>query len=192
MQTPVLENQIVKLIPLTIDNYTHLNEIAAEDKLIQYSPSDISTPEKFLAYVAEALKGEKAGKTMPFIIYDKRSESYAGCTRFGLIDPVNKVLHIGWTWIGKKFQGTGLNKEVKYLMLKYAFEVLEFHKIEFRVDERNLRSRKAVEKIGGKLEGILRENVIMTDGFRRNTCCFGILKSEWPIIKNSVFGQKGS
>ena len=190
MQTPVLENQIVKLIPLTIDNYTYLNEIAAEDKLIQYSPSDISTPEKFRAYVAEALKGEKAGKTMPFIIYDKRSGSYAGCTRFGLIDPVNSVLHIGWTWIGKKFQGTGLNKEVKYLMLKYTFEVLEFHKIEFRVDERNLRSRKAVEKIGGKLEGTLRENVIMTDGFRRNTCCFGILKSEWPTIKISVFGQK--
>jgi RimJ/RimL family protein N-acetyltransferase len=72
-------------------------------------------------------------------------------------------------------------------MLQYAFETLEFEKVEFRIDERNGRSRKAVENIGGTLEGILRSDTVMIDGFRRNTCCYGILKSEWQDIKRTIF-----
>ena len=99
----------------------------------------------------------------------------------------NRVLEIGSTWIGREFQGTGLNKNMKFLMLQYAFEDLKFNKVEFRVDERNTLSRKAVESIGGILEGILRKNVLMLDGFKRNTCCYGILKEEWPKLKEIVF-----
>jgi RimJ/RimL family protein N-acetyltransferase len=76
---------------------------------------------------------------------------------------------------------------MKFLMLQYAFETLEFEKVEFRIDERNGRSRKAVQNIGGTLEGILRSDTLMNDGFRRNTCCYGILKSEWQSIKMTVF-----
>jgi RimJ/RimL family protein N-acetyltransferase len=72
-------------------------------------------------------------------------------------------------------------------MLQYAFESLKFEKVEFRVDERNIRSRKSVEKIGGALEGILRKNVYLLDGFKRNTCCYGILEEEWTGIKRSIF-----
>lgn len=179
MKTPILENERTKLIPLTLKNYKRISHIASENKLIHYSPSNISTSEAFKNYVDTALALKKEQKAMPFIIYDKKTEAYAGCTRFGHIDWHNKVLHIGWTWIGRNFQGTGLNKYIKQLMLNYAFNELDFEKVEFRVDERNLQSRKAVEKLGAKLEGILRSNTIMLDGFRRNTCCYGILKSEW-------------
>jgi RimJ/RimL family protein N-acetyltransferase len=103
------------------------------------------------------------------------------------IDWDNKVLEIGATWIGREFQGTGLNANMKFLMLQYAFETLNFEKVEFRIDERNTRSRKAVEKLGAKLEGILRKNVYLNDGFKRNTCCYGMLREEWKNIKNSVF-----
>ena len=72
-------------------------------------------------------------------------------------------------------------------MLQYAFETLVFEKVEFRIDERNIRSRKAVEKIGGTLEGVLRKDTLMQDGFRRSTCCYGILKEEWPKIKETIF-----
>lgn len=95
------------------------------------------------------------------------------------IDWKNKVLHIGATWIGREFQGTGLNAQMKALMLKHAFKTMDFEKIEFRIDERNIRSRKAVEKLGGVLEGTLRKNVYLLDGFKRNTCSHGILKEEW-------------
>ncbi|GAB5563039.1 MAG: GNAT family protein [Winogradskyella sp.] len=185
--TPTLENTRVRLSPLTLDNYHNLNAIANEKDLIYYSPSKISSPEALKDYVEIAIKGNEEGTIIPFLVFDKASQRYAGSTRFGLINWKNKVLHIGWTWIGQEFQGTGLNKNMKFLMLQYAFETLEFEKVEFRIDERNKKSRKAVEKLGATLEGILRKDVVMNDGFRRSTCCYGILKEEWPLIKMTIF-----
>ena len=182
-----LENKRVKLVLLTLSNYKTLESIAQEKDLIYYSPSDISTPEKLRDYIQVAVEGYKHNVTIPFIIYDKEKEAYAGSTRFGLINWKNKVLHIGWTWIGHNFQGTGLNTNIKFLMLEYAFESLKFEKVEFRIDERNTKSRKAVEKLGATLEGILRKDTVMNDGFRRSTCCYGILKEEWQSIKATIF-----
>ena len=187
MTIPKLENQRVKLTLLDLSNYKHLIEIAKEKDLIYYSPSDISTPEKLKEYVATAVDGYYHKTAIPFIIFDKKKNVYAGSTRFGNVNYKNKVLHIGWTWLGKEFQGTGLNKNIKFLMLQYAFETLQFEKVEFRIDERNILSRKAVEGIGGKLEGVLRKDTIMQDGFKRNTCCYGILKEEWKTIKSEIF-----
>ena len=187
MKAPTLENERVKLALLDLSNYKHLVDIAKQDNLIQYSPSDISTPEKLKAYVQVAVDGYYHKNIIPFIIYDKKAQAYAGSTRFGLIDWTNKVLHIGWTWIGKEFQGTGLNKHMKFLMLQYAFEELQFEKVEFRIDERNVVSRKAVEKIGASLEGILRKDTLMPDGFKRSTCCYGILQEEWFFIQSTYF-----
>ncbi|MFL0352779.1 GNAT family N-acetyltransferase [Xanthomarina sp. GH4-25] len=187
MTAPQLENTFVKLSLLDLSNYKQLHDIASEKDLIYYSPSNISTPDTLKEYVQTAVDGYYRKTTIPFIIYDKKTKTYAGSTRFGLINWNNKVLHIGWTWIGKKFQGSGLNKQMKFLMLQYAFETLLFEKVEFRIDERNIRSRKAAEKLGATLEGVLRKDTLMQDGFRRNTCCYGILKEEWPDIKKTVF-----
>jgi len=187
MTAPTLENDFVKLSLLDLSNYEYLLDIAQQKNLIQFSPSDIATPEKLRAYVQDAVDGYYHKTTIPFIIYDKRTQNYAGCTRYGLINKTNKLLHIGWTWIGKEFQGTGLNTHMKFLMLQYAFENLQFDKVEFRIDERNTTSRKAVEKLNATLEGILRKDTLMLDGFKRSTCCYGILKEEWPEIKRMVF-----
>ncbi|MGJ8592344.1 MAG: GNAT family N-acetyltransferase [Aquaticitalea sp.] len=189
MNAPLLENDFVKLSLLDLSNYKHLCDIAKQKDLIYYSPSDISSDKSLKAYVQAAIEGYNEKTTVPFLIYDKTKKEYAGSTRFGLINWTNKVLHIGWTWFGTEFQGTGLNMQVKFLMLHYAFETLAFEKVEFRIDERNARSRKAVEKIGGTLEGILRKDTLMGDGFRRSTCCYGILKEEWTEIKNRVFKE---
>lgn len=186
MKAPTLENNRVKLSLLDLSNFKHISEVAQQDKLIQYSPSDISTAEKLKSYVQTAVDGYYHKTIIPFLIYDKQKQNYAGSTRFGLINWKNKVLHIGWTWIGKQFQGTGLNANMKLLMLQYAFENLEFDKVEFRIDERNMASRKAVEKLGATLEGILRKDTLMLDGFKRSTCCYGILKTEWPEIKSEL------
>lgn len=186
MKIPTLENDRVKLTLLDLSNYKHLESIAQEKDLIFYSPSDISTPEKLRAYVEVAVDGYYHKTTIPFIIYDKEKQAYSGSTRFGLINWKNKVLHIGWTWIGHNFHGTGLNANMKFLMLQYVFEKLDFEKVEFRIDERNNKSRRAVEKLGATLEGILRKDTLMKDGFRRSTCCYGILKAEWPNIKATV------
>lgn len=108
-----LENERVKLSPLTMDNYKVLIPIASQENLVQYSPSDIATPNSLKNYVTIALQQLTAGTSIPFIIYDKKQGVYAGCTRYMNINYKNKVLHIGSTWIGREFQGTGLNTEMK-------------------------------------------------------------------------------
>ena len=191
MKAPTLENKRVKLSLLDLSNYKHLETIAQQKDLIYYSPSDISTPEKLRDYVQLAVDGYYHKIVIPFIVFDKATQTYAGSTRFGLINWKNKLLHIGWTWIGHEFQGTGLNLNMKFLMLQYAFETLDFEKVEFRIDDRNNKSRRAVEKLGATLEGILRKDVPMKDGYRRNTCCYGILKEEWPGIKAELLKVVG-
>jgi RimJ/RimL family protein N-acetyltransferase len=177
-----LKNTRLRLEPLEMAHTPLLLPIAMEDKLVQYSPSDIDQPDTLRAYIAKALSDHADGSAIPFAIFDKRIDSYAGCTRYMNIDSTNKVAEIGSTWIGRAFQGTGLNTAMKHLMLHHGFGALGFEKIEFRIDERNMRSRKAVEKIGAVLEGVLRENVYLLDGYKRNTCCYGILKKEWDPI----------
>lgn len=177
----ILENNIVRLELLTLENYKLIQDIAFQKDLIYYSPSTISTKKHLKLYVESAVNQFKNDLAIPFIILDKRTNTYAGSTRFGMINPKYKVLHIGWTWLGKIHQGTGLNTAIKDLMINYAFNKMDMEKIEFRIDERNLKSRKAVEKLNAKLEGILREDTLMQDGFKRSTCCYGLLKREWNI-----------
>lgn len=187
MQGPTLEDKRVRLTVLDLTNYKHLLAIAQEPNLVQYSPSKIDTPDDLKTYVQTAVDGYYHKTVVPFLIFDKQQQAYAGCTRFANIDRHNKKLEIGWTWLGKAFQGTGLNTHVKFLMLRYAFETLNFDKVIFRVDERNLRSRKAIEKLGAALEGILKKDMLMLDGFKRNTCVYGILKEDWTGIKENKF-----
>lgn len=187
MTLPIIENKRVKLTLLDLSNYKQLAKIALQPDLVQYSPSKIDTTEHLKLYVQNAVDCYYQKSAIPFIIFDKQANLYAGSTRFMNINWNDKVLEIGSTWIGKEFQGTGLNTNMKYLMLEYAFEVLNFEKVEFRIDERNLRSRMAVEKLSCKLEGILRKNLYLLDGFKRNSCCYGILKEEWEINKTEIF-----
>jgi len=184
---PILENDFVALYPLQKEDINKLEVIALEDNLTQYSPSFITSKEELYAFINNALAAREKLTAIPFAIFDKAKEQFVGSTRFGNINPLNKVLHIGWTWISKSVQGTGVNKQMKFLMLQYAFEILEYEKVEFRVDERNIRSRIAVERIGGVLEGTLRKDTLMKDGYRRSTCCYGILKSEWSKTKETIF-----
>jgi RimJ/RimL family protein N-acetyltransferase len=187
-----LENLRVKLSPLKLEDSDHLFPIAQQEKLVQYSPSDIATLPALKNFIGMALEQQLQKTGIPFVIFDKKTQSYAGCTRYMNIDWHNRVLHIGSTWIGREFQGTGLNANVKFLMLQHAFEEMDFEKVEFRIDERNKRSRKAVEKLGAKLEGVLRENVYLLDGFKRNTCCYGVLRHEWRRIKSERFANYSS
>ncbi len=187
MKAKTLENKRAKLLPLEAFHYRDLLPLSKQVDLYQYGSSDISTPYKLKAYMNEAFVKKEQGLALPYIIYDKNLERFGGSTRFGNIDKKNKVVHIGWTWLGDDFRGSGLNQHIKFLMLQYAFEPMGYEKVAFRIDERNARSRRAVEKIGGKLEGILRKNVITKNDFRRSSACYGILREEWPIIKDTIF-----
>jgi RimJ/RimL family protein N-acetyltransferase len=187
---PTLENRRVLLRPMQSTDVALLAPLAlSQPELYRLMTSYIHSPEDLCRFVQQGVMDRDAGISIPFIVFDKQSDQVAGSTRFGHIEDQHKRLEIGWTWIGKEFQGTGLNKAMKYLMLEYAFEVMGMNRVEIRTNELNLRSRKAIESIGGSFEGILRHHMINDDGSLRNTVYYSILKEEWPAIKASRFDQ---
>lgn len=183
-----LENEFIKLAPLQEKHLQDLLPIALENpKLLQYSPSLFGTEIHLKNYIESALEPRSEKLRYPFIIFDKKAEKYVGSTSFGNISNKDLRLEIGWTWLDKKVQGTGLNKRCKFLLLSFVFEKLKFERLELKTDARNQQSRKAIEKIGGKLEGELRSHILMTDGHRRDTVYYSILKNEWENIKKTIF-----
>jgi RimJ/RimL family protein N-acetyltransferase len=176
----ILENEAVQLRPLTMEDLPLLLPFALQEpELWKYSTVEAAGEAHLAAYMRQALDARKAGKEYPFIVFDKRQQAYAGSTRFYDIQPVHKTLQLGYTWYGKRFQGTGLNKHCKYLLLQYAFETLGVERVEFRADANNEKSIAAMKSIGCTVEGILRSNLLRPDGTRRNSIVLSILRHEW-------------
>ena len=188
-QNIILENDIVRLEPLEENHFSLLLPVAMHHDLWLYTVAKIKTPEHFRKYFDTAME-EKNGKvSYPFAIYDKLKNEWAGSTRFSNIEFHHKKLEIGWTWIKPSLQGTGFNKHCKFLLLRYGFEVLQLNRIELKTSLLNLKSQKAMLKIGAVKEGILRKNIINDDGTTRDTVYFSFLNEEWPAIKISVFKE---
>lgn len=182
-----LENIRVCLEPLHEKHLEELSSIAIKyPNLLQYSPSAFGTTEHLKEYIQTALNARKRESRYAFAIYDKQQRRYIGSTSYGSVSIKDARLEIGWTWLDKGIQGTGLNSYSKHLLLTHAFEVLNMQRVEFRTDVRNLQSRKAIEKVGGQFEGELRSHTLMVDGHRRNTVCYSILKEEWPSAKLQI------
>jgi RimJ/RimL family protein N-acetyltransferase len=134
-------------------------------------------------YIDKAISLRADHLRYTFTVYDKKANAWAGTTSFLNISNADDRLEIGATWYGKAFQRSGLNRNCKYLVLEYAFEKLNAQRVELKTDERNIASRKAIEKIGGKFEGILRSHTVLYDGYRRNTVYYSILQPEWMELK---------
>ena len=183
----ILENSFVLIRPINKTDIDNLLAVATKNKdLPQFSPTPIYTKELLKMYIEKAVDNRQNKNRYTFVVFDKKQNAFAGSTSFLNISDVDDRLEIGATWYGKEFQRTGLNRNCKYLLLEYAFDNLNAERVEFKTDERNLASRKAIEKIGGQFEGILRRHTLMYDGFRRNTVCYSILKSEWNDLKNQL------
>lgn len=173
-----LTNSRVILKPLQLEDELALQEIANEKNLWTYGLTDLSKPGELKRYIEKAIKSREEGTCAVWTITDKESGRVAGCTRLGEISWEDERGQIGWTWIGKDFQGSGLNKAIKLLILEYGFNTLNLNRIELKADERNLRSRKAILGIGAKEEGTLRQHMKTHNSFLRNTVFYSILKSE--------------
>lgn len=186
----VLETDRVRLEPLSDRYYSDFEAIALQQPdLIQYSPFPFGTVEATQLYFADAKEGREEGIRYPFAIIEKDGGRFIGSTSIGFVSDKDKRLEIGWTWIDRNLHGSGLNRHCKFLLLRFAFEVLKFERVEFRTDARNIRSQKAMEKIGAVYEGELRSHTVMPDGFRRNTRFYGILKEDWPLVRSSIFND---
>jgi RimJ/RimL family protein N-acetyltransferase len=175
-----LEDERVLLRPLSVTDDEHLLSFALyEQETWQYSHQAAFGADGLSEYISNALAARVTGKEYPFIVYDKKAGKYAGSTRFYDIQPQNLTLQLGYTWYGKNFRGTGLNKHCKFLLLQFAFEELGMERVEFRADARNERSIAAMKSIGCTVEGIMRSTVPNREGGRRDSIILSILKSEW-------------
>jgi RimJ/RimL family protein N-acetyltransferase len=185
----MLEDERVRLEPLKEEHFPLLLPVAMERSLWLYTVAKINTEADFRSYFNTALEEKMQKRSYPFAIYDKLKNEYAGSTRYGNIEFRHKKVEIGWTWIHPSLQGTGFNKHCKFLLLSYGFETLELNRIELKTSSLNLKSQKAMLKIGAVKEGLFRKNIINDDGSTRDTVYFSFINDEWPVTRNTIFKE---
>jgi len=179
----MLQTDKIIIRPLISDDYKLLEKLIDDKSMWIYFTSDLSIKTELRDWIEKAIDETKSKTRLAFAIVDKTTNNPIGSTSFGNITVYDKRAEIGWTWIGKEYQGTGINNQIKYLMIKYLFEVLEFERVEFKTDVLNTPARKALLRIGAKEEGVLRSHTLMTHNRRRDTIYYSILKSEWDEVK---------
>jgi len=166
VESVTLTGRIVRLEPLSEAHIHALAKVGFDEKIWRYMRyGKVETAEQLTAWVRELLDLRAQGADLPFAVIHLASGAAIGCTRYLNIDPLNRSLEIGGTWYGLDYQGTLVNSECKYLLLKHAFEQLECIRVWFKTDLRNQRSQRALEKLGVVKEGVLRNHMILPDGF---------------------------
>jgi RimJ/RimL family protein N-acetyltransferase len=181
-----LTGEIVELRPLDETHFADLVSLSKDKRIWEFIPIDMSTTEKVLRRLQEALDEKEKGTQFPFVILSKAENRIIGSTRLMDIQPQHKKLEIGWTWLHSDYWGTKLNSECKYLLLKFCFDELSAVRVQLKTDENNLRSQKAILKTGARYEGTLRNDMTRDDGTLRNSCYYSIINSEWPDVRSKL------
>ncbi|HBG74365.1 MAG: GNAT family N-acetyltransferase [Chloroflexi bacterium GWB2_49_20] len=182
-----LFGEIVRLEPLSED---HVEELAISGKDVSIWKymlyGEPITEENMRGWVRDILKRQDMGSDLPFAVIHLASGKVVGATRYLDMRPEHKGLEIGGTWYSVDFQRTGVNTESKYLLLKYAFEDLGCIRVQFKTDLRNIRSQRAIERLGALKEGILRNHMITPEGVIRDSVYYSILDNEWSKVKSDL------
>ncbi|NQU29585.1 MAG: GNAT family N-acetyltransferase [Anaerolineae bacterium] len=176
----VLQGKHVCLEPMTEEHVPGLTAIGLDEGIWDHMLyGEMLSENDIRSWVQDIL----SRPDLPFVVIHLTSGRVAGATRYLNIAPEHRGLEIGGTWYGLEFQRTAVNTECKYLLLKHAFETLGCIRVQFKTDQRNIRSQRAIERLGAKLEGVLRNHMIMPDGKYRNSVFYSIKETEWPEIK---------
>ncbi len=181
-----LKGELVTLIPLTRAHENALIKAASDGNLWELWYTSVPSSENIDAYINTALEQLDSDSSLPFAIQHNQTGDIIGTTRFCNSDPIRHRVEIGYTWYAKSFQRTGVNTECKYLLLRHAFEHLSAIAVEFRTHWHNLTSRKAIERLGAKQDGVLRNHQQDPDGCYRDTVVFSIINQEWRTVKKSL------
>lgn len=180
----VLKGRLVTLEPLTEQHLAPLLQIAtASPERYRYT-STPTTPAEAEAYFNRAFRERDEGKAYPLALLV--AGEVVGTSRYSRLDTGNRNCELGFTWLAPHVQGSGVNLESKYLMLRHAFETLKLLRVYFYTDARNTRSEKAIRKLGAVYEGKMRAERVMKDGHIRDTLLFSIIYSEWPEVKRGL------
>jgi RimJ/RimL family protein N-acetyltransferase len=182
-----LTGKVVRLEPLSEAHVPGLTAVGMNDEIWRWMPYGLMKNEDDIRQWVKNLLGQiPGGSVMPFAVIHLESGRVAGATRYMDIYAKDYALEIGGTWYGVEFQRTMVNTESKYLLLHHAFEELKCIRVQLKTDLRNERSQKAIERIGAVREGVLRNHMIMPDGYYRSSVYYSILDNEWPAVKRRL------
>lgn len=181
-----LHGQVVDLLPLEEKHFDELHRAASDKRIWEFYPGDWSVREKFDKIYNGTLKLREKGDEYPFVAFHKESKKIIGSTRLMDIASYDKRLEIGGTWYMPEYWATAVNFDCKLMLLTFSFEKLGAHRVQLKTQHNNIRSRKAIEKIGGVYEGVIREHILKDDGSYRSSAYFSILKHEWTGVKEKL------
>jgi RimJ/RimL family protein N-acetyltransferase len=181
----------VSLLPLAPSHSSGLERVAAEKDIWRWMPADHSTPGSMDRFIESALTLRDKCLAVPFATIDRITGQLAGSTRFHNIEPEHRRLEIGFTWIGTGFQRSHINTEAKLLQLWYAFEILRCRRVEWKADAENLKSRRAILRLGATEEGLFRKHMLYPDGRNRDSVYFSMIDDEWFDKKSDLEARLG-
>lgn len=184
-----LNGQYGSLVPLSRVHCADLAEAVKDGELWNLWYTTIPTPDQMQAEIDRRLGLQNQGSMLPFAVIEKSNGKAVGMTTYFNIDATNKRLEIGATWYRKRVQRTALNTECKLMLLTHAFEQLKCIAVEFRTHFFNHQSRAGIERLGAKLDGVLRQHQVSRNGTLRDTCVYSIIDCEWPTVKGHLTHQ---
>jgi len=184
-----LENEHVLLAPVRPEDRASWRAIAMYSPIWRYFVLRIDTDADFDAYFDLGLADQAAGRRVVYSITDKGSGAAAGSMSFCNMAQPDGRLEIGWSWLGRDFQGAGLNRWAKFLMMRHAFERMAVERVEFKTDILNIQARHGLRNIGAREEGTLRSFNPMPDGRRRDAVYYSVLRAEWPHVRDQLLTQ---
>ncbi len=184
----MLETKKAILRPVAVSDYPEFLRLAKQDlDMWQYFSLNLADEKQLQRWFEIAFAHKAENTRRPFTIIDKESGKIGGSSSLGNIAFGDLRAEIGWSWLGKDFRSTGLNRHAKYAMMKYAFEELKFERVEFKTDVLNARARKGLQNVGGIEEGVLRSHMTMWNNRRRDSIFYSVVKAEWPGLKETIF-----
>src|SRR5690606_13395418 len=178
----ILEDEKVLLRPVISSDIDGFRNIFFDPAIWEHTVSKIANEEELLSFINEAPLNKQNKIRYTFTIIDKHSGEIAGTSSFGNYSEYDSCVEIGWSYLGRKFWGSHVNAHVKFLLLRCAFEELNLNRVEFKTDDANPRSGRALLKIGCTKEGVLRSKNLLHNGRRRDTAYYSILLSEWEKV----------
>jgi N-acetyltransferase len=181
-----LDGQGVSLVPLSHSQHADLIEAVKDGELWTLWYTSIPAPDQMTGEIARRLELQRQGTMLPFAVIEKSTNQAVGMTTLMNIDAGNRHVEIGSTWYRKRVQRSGVNTECKLLLLSYAFEQLQCIAVEFRTHFFNRQSRAGIERLGAKLDGVLRQHQLGRHGTLRDTCVYSIVDREWPTVKTHL------
>ncbi len=189
--TPVLEGHGIRLIPLGRAHLAALNK-THDPSTWQWMSESGATPDLLAGFIDRAIAQAESGSAQVWATTLLRPDGTArivGSTRLADWNQHHRTGEIGWTWIAPDLRGTGMNARVKLLQLRHCFQTLQLRRVALKTHHNNLRSQRAMEKIGATFEGVFRNHLIMPDGSSRDTHWYSILDREWPAVEARLLGR---